>query len=614
MEIEQLEIQDYLSQCAPLNKLQKEELNLLVNSLEISYIRQGQELLKLGESNYTLFLIRSGALAVYDKSDQLVGQYSAGEWAGYKSALSGGEITMTIKAAEDSLLYCVPANYLMQLMQQNKFIAEYFSQQKTVRLRRAIKDIRNSGDTILVTTPVRELVHGQPLLVEHTDSICDVAKAMSNTGYTIALIMKQNALTGIVTDRAYCTKVAAKDLSLDKAVSEIMTLDPLTIEADELGSEALLMMAKYNIRHIPVVDAGHVIGVVTATDLIRQQSHNSIYLINEIHRAADIKELVSLAKQIPNTLLSLVENSLTAYDVGNLISSIGVAITRRLIKFAQVELGDAPVDFAWIIAGSMARKEQTAVSDQDNALILSDDYSEQKHSAYFKNLSQIVCDGLNDCGYVYCPGDVMATNSKWRQPQKVWQGYFNKWINEPEPMALMHASIFFDLRCVFGKKSLLKEVQDDMLLKTKDNSIFLSHLARNALKFKPPIGLFRHFVMEDDGHEDKALNLKKRGVVPIIDLARVFALSAGVSVINTQDRLQAASVAGVLSKDGMGDVRDALEFISTVRLQQQSIQSRQSREVDNYVSPEILSPLERRHLKDAFDVVRTMQAILEQHY
>lgn len=614
MEIEQLEIVDYLSQCAPLNKLEKQDLNQLAHALEISYSQKGQTLLNIGENNYTLFLIRSGALAVYDKDEQLTGQHSAGEWVGYKSALGDGEVTMGVRAVEDTLIYRIPANLLNQLMKKYAFMAEYFSQQKHLRIRSATQDIRQAGDTVLVTTPVLELVHGQPLLVEVTDSIREVAKAMSSAGYTVALVMQQHVLVGIVTDRAYCTKVVAKELSVDQPVSQIMTAKPLTIDARRPGSEALLMMAQYNIRHIPVLDDGVVKGVVTATDLIRQQSHNSIYLINEIHRAGDLEELVALAKQIPNTLLSLVENSLAAYDIGNLVSSIGEAIVQRMIKFAQDELGQAPVGFAWIIAGSMARNEQTAVSDQDNGLILSDDYVEAEHGSYFEKLSNIVCDGLNECGYVYCPGNVMASNPKWRQPQKVWKKYFEKWINQPEPKALMYASIFFDLRCAYGDETLLQSVREDMLSKTKSNEIFLANLTANALHFKPPIGLFRNFVMEDNGHEEKALDMKKRGVVPITDLARVFALSAGLSEINTQDRLEAASKAGVLSKEGMSDLRDALEFIATVRLQHQSLQSKRAEEVDNYVSPEILSPLERRHLKDAFDVVRLMQDILKQRY
>jgi len=614
MEIEQLEIRDYIAQCAPLNKLQDDELNRVVHALEISYSRSGEELLRLGENNHTLFLIRSGALAVTDAEGNIKGQYGAGDWVGYRSLLNDGEITLAIKAIEDTLLYRVPGNVFLQLFRQYDFISEYFSQQKPQRLRSAIEDIRDSGNSALITNTVSELVHGKPLLVEENDSVQSVAKAMQEAGYTIALVMNQKKLTGIVTDRAYCTKVVANNLSLDLPIKKIMTERPLTLSADASGSDALLMMAKHNIRHIPVIREEQIVGVITATDLIRQQSHNSIYLINEINRSGSVAELVVLARQIPNTLMNLVENSLTAYDIGRLISSIGVAINRQMIKIVQQEIGEAPVSFAWIVAGSMARNEQTAVSDQDNGIILSDDYNAEEHAEYFTQLSAKVCDGLNDCGYVYCPGNVMASNEKWRQPVKVWKTYFNKWIDEPEPMALMQSSIFFDLRCVFGDKELLAEVREPVLNKTKDNSIFLGLLAANALKFRPPIGLFRNFVMEDNGHEEKALNMKKRGLTPIVDLARVYALSSGLTEINTQQRLMAASEAGVLSHDGMSDLKDALEFISTVRLQHQMLQVKKSLPIDNYVFPEILSTLERRHLKDAFDVVRTMQTVLEQRY
>ena len=105
--------------------------------------------------------------------------------------------------------------------------------------------------------------------------------------------------------------------------------------------------------------------------------------------------------------------------------------------------------------------------------------------------------------------------------------------------------------------------------------------------------------------------MKKRGVVPIIDLARVYALRAGTSIINTQERLVAATEAGVLSSQGQADLRDAFEFISTVRLNHQAKQIENGKEADNYVSPEELSSLERRHLKDAFEIVSTLQTAME---
>ena len=354
--------------------------------------------------------------------------------------------------------------------------------------------------------------------------------------------------------------------------------------------------------------------MVTATDLMRQQSNSVIYLINEIRRATHIDELRTLSMQVPAAMASLVKSSLTAYDTGHAISSIGEAIIRRLLEMGEQQLGPAPVPYAWIVAGSLARNEQAAHSDQDSCLILSDDYDTGSHGAYFEQLSRSVGDGLNACGYGYCPGDVMASNPKWRQPTGIWRQYFNEWIHQPEPKALMYASIFFDLRCVHGDAGLLSALQAHVLEQTQGNSIFLAHMAANALQYQPPLGLFRHLVLEKTGAEEKALDMKKRGVMPVIDLARVYALSAGLADLNTQDRLEAAAGAGVLSSGGMADLRDAFEFIGAVRLQHQAAQIENGELPDNFVPPGQMSALERKHLKDAFAVVADIQAAMAQRY
>ena len=612
MEIEQLEIRDYLALCPPLDRLGEAVLDEITQQLEISYTRRGRELLKIDEINNTLYLIRTGAMAVYDAEGNLQGQFCEGDWVGYRSLLSDGKIGLSVRAVEDSLLYMIPADIFNKLCEEHPFFKNFFSMKKQERLRNAINDMQKGYSNNLSATTVKDLIHRHPLITDESTSIAQVAREMTDEGYTVMLITRQGQLIGIVTDRAYCTKVASNNISLQQPISDIMTDNPLTITIENLASDALLMMARHNIRHLPVMEREKIIGVVTATDLIRYQSHNTLYLINEIHRAENIHELQAFSHQLPATFVSLVNHNLATYDIGHAISSVGGAINQRLLQFAEKKLGPPPVPYAWIVAGSLARNEQTVFSDQDNAIILSDDYEASLHGEYFEQLSQMVSDGLNTCGYHYCPGNVMATNPKWRQPVSSWHQYFNKWIDEPEPMALMYSSIFFDLRCVYGDASLLEEVQEKIYKRSRISSIFLGLLTANALKYTPPIGFFRNFVLEKTGEEKKALDLKKRGTVPIIDLARVYALSAGDPALHTQDRLEAGCKAGKLSQDGMEDLKDALEFITSVRLRHQAYQISNGLELDNFVVPEQLTSLERRHLKDAFDVVHTIQSVMAQ--
>lgn len=614
MEIEHLEIRDYLSKCAPFDELDAEMLDRVTMSLEIIYRRAGETLLDIGDANDKLFLVRKGTLDIFDPEGNLHNRIEAGDWTGYRSLLENVRVYMRVTMIEDSLLYLVPGPLFLEICEKYQGVHDYFAKKKALRLRKAIQMLRGEENNSLVASHVRDLIYGKPLIVDKSITIREAAQLMTEKEVTAMLIMDADKLSGIVTERAYCTHVAARAMPLDRPVAEIMTTGLITIDADTLGSDALLTMARHHVRHLPVMDHGEVVGLITATDLIRRQSHNTLYIINQIHRAATVEELAELSRQLPAMLVALVSASLSAHDTAHAISSVGEAITQRLIKMARTRLGEPPVKFAWIAAGSLARFEQTVHSDQDNGIILADDYDEARHGDYYRQLAQFVSDGLNACGYIYCPGNVMATNDQWRQPLAVWRRYFSGWIDQPEKKALMYVSIFFDLRCLCGEASLLYELQREVLEKTRGNTIFLAYMAANALQHRPPLGFFRNFVIDKSGGEEAGLEMKRRGVTPIVDLARVYALSAGLTELNTRDRLEAAAKAGVLSPTGMEDLIDAYEFISATRLQHQMRQVRAGVKPDNLVPPAELSTLERRHLKDAFDVVGTLQSSLESRF
>jgi CBS domain-containing protein len=264
--------------------------------------------------------------------------------------------------------------------------------------------------------------------------------------------------------------------------------------------------------------------------------------------------------------------------------------------------------------GSQARRELTAHSDQDNALLLSDDYNDATHGEYFEQLARFISDGLNACGFYYCPGNVMATNDEWRQPLANWQKYFSRWVDTPEPKALLLACNFFDIRCIHGDATLFSQLQDFALRKARANRIFLAHLAANALNMRPPLGFFRQFVLIHDGEHDDSFDIKLRGIMPIVELARLYALSEGLSEVNTYERLQAAAQSPSLSREGSENLHDALSLIALLRLQHQASQYLQGLEMDNFIKPGELSALECQHLKDAFAVISELQAVVAQRY
>jgi len=614
MEIESLEIYDFLSVCNPLSKLSENQLKELALSIEITYTPRGEIILVPNTENKWLYLIRSGAVERTDNNHGLVARFSEKDFFGHRAIERGGNIENKVTALEDSLFYLIPDKIYFKLMELNKDFRSYFHQTKNKRLRSALNDIQTQENNILHSSRVKDLQHQTVLKISTDKTIQETAKLMSSKKITAALVVENNEIKGIVTDRVFCTKVVAQNYNPELKISSIMTENLITISSQDTGLDAMLIMARHNIRHLPVVDAGEIKGLLTATDLIHHQSHNPIYVVNEIHKAQCIQDLKKISAQLPTALCKLVDAGLKAHDISYSISSVGRAITQKLIKMGIEKLGKPPVAFAFLVAGSLARNDQTVHSDQDNGMLLSDDYKQEIHGKYFKELAVFISNGLNDCGYVYCPGEVMATNDNWRQPYTTWLSYFKKWIHTPEPKALMYSSIFFDLRCIFGDQTLLNKLHDEIKKMITENKMFLAFMSANSTQNKPPLGLFRRFVLEKHGSETKALNMKKRGIMPCTDIARVFALDAGVSQINTRERFRLAYDKKVISKEAYRDLTDAYDFLSMVRLKHQVLKIRNQQEADNYVEPIELSSLERRHLKDAFEIVSTYQDVLSNKY
>ena len=202
----------------------------------------------------------------------------------------------------------------------------------------------------------------------------------------------------------------------------------------------------------------------------------------------------------------------------------------------------------------------------------------------------------------------MATNPRWCQPLRVWRDYFKSWIAKPDPMAQMLASVMFDLRPIGGEASLFDSLQSDTLKAASANSIFTAHMISNSLKQQPPLGLLGGLATIRSGEHRNQLDLKLNGVVPVVDLGRIYTLQGQLRPVNTRARLEAAIQAGVLSKSGGADLLDAYDLIATLRLEHQAAQIKAGNKPGNHINPSELSDFERSHLRDAFAVVKTMQA------
>jgi CBS domain-containing protein len=208
----------------------------------------------------------------------------------------------------------------------------------------------------------------------------------------------------------------------------------------------------------------------------------------------------------------------------------------------------------------------------------------------------------------------MAINPRWCQPLSVWKQYFDRWVAAPEPQELLNATIFFDFRCGFGKEQLADNLRDHLNRSMKGQDLFLFHLARQCTETRVPLSFFKNFIVERDGQHKNRLDIKRQGLTPFVDFARVLALKSGLKETNTLARLKVLMAAGEIQTDLWSAASEAYELQMQQRLVHQLKQIEAGILPDNYIDPADLSDLERRMLKDAFAVIERLYSVLNRLY
>jgi len=584
----------------PYDSLPRDELKRVIARFQPRPLKAGSKIYALNELLPGLFLIMDGSVEVRDSSGSLISQLFARNTLGERGLLADGRAATNATALTDVLLLLLPSAEFRRLMNDYPVYSRFFTRGKAGDNRRADLTLRKVSD--LMSSP--------PLVCSLRDTVQQAARMMRDRRVSSLGVVDDDRLVGIITTGDLAARVLAEGLNpASTPVAAVMTSSPVGLEDTALVSDVLNLMLERKIAHLPILDGDQMIGMVTQTDLTRYLAISAASMVGEISNAAGAADLPKVTARIPQLLVQLVGGNHAHEVVTRLVTDVADAVTRRLIALAEDRLGPPPVPYLWLACGSQGRQEQTGVSDQDNCIFIEDSFK-QSHRPWFQELARFVSEGLDACGYVFCPGDMMATNLRWCQPVSVWRSYFRQWIQTPEPMAQMLASVMFDLRPISGKFSLFEELQAQTLEQSSQNSIFVAHMIGNSLKHAPPLGLLRGFATIRSGDHRNQIDMKHNGVVPVVDLGRVYALTGRLTAVNTRARLLTAEEAGIISESGARDLIAAYDLIAELRLRNQAAQVKAGGTPNNYLGPYDLGDFERSHLRDAFVVVRTMQSAL----
>ncbi len=600
------DIARFLHEHPPFSQLPFEQVRRVTDLIQIEYFpAEYNILIQDGPRAEFLYVLRRGSVDTQRQGEagiETVDTLGEGETFGANSLIKEMPPALTVRTREETLAYLIPAATFKKLLADYPAFARFFASSAVERLGSTLQAHQSTSPELFQTT-LGDLIGRTVVSIAPEATVREAAQMMR--AQNISCLVVEGTPPGILTDRDLRNRVVAAGLSDTTPVRQVMTSPARTMPAESLVFEGLLVMLERGYHHLPVTDNGHIIGLVTHTDILRHQSRSPVFLARQLQRARSLTELQAYADQVTATVGSLLHAGAHVSDIGRVVAVAHDSLVIRLLRDAEKELGPPPVPYAWLVLGSEGRYEQTLRTDQDNALVYADD-APRDAETYFAALSERVVEGLVACGFPRCPGDVMATNPRWRQPLHVWQRQFRDWILSPDEQALLHVAIFFDYRQVCGTldaEGALRPIID----LARDQHLFLGRLASAALSHQAPLGFFRQFVTERQGSRRDLLDLKLRGTALVVDLARLFALEAGCAATNTLTRIQRAAASGLLSETGAEDLAAAFELLSLQRLRHQVTQIARGETPNNIVSIAEMTPLERRQVKDALRVVETVQ-------
>jgi CBS domain-containing protein len=602
------EVTRFLQEHPPFDALDADEVERVAAAAASELHRAGTTIFSQGAGPVEhLWVVRAGAVEiVFD--GRVLDLLGEGELFGHASMLSGLPTGFEARAGEDTVCYRIPAEVAQEPLSRPaglRYVA------------RSLLDISNQtpahpGAAVATEPgvdpplqPVGSLLRSDPVVCRPDTTIREAAELMTAAHATSAVIDLGDGSLGILTDHDLRTRVVANGLTGEVAVSAAMSAPAYTCPPDRLGGDVLLDMLDRGFRHFPVVSATRtVMGVIEEIDLVAAQTRSSFYLRRRIARAQTVPELVDAARDLRPTVLAMHDAHVAPANVAAVYSVVVDALTRRILELTVTEAPEVGAEFAWLALGSQARREALPSSDVDSAIVWFDAPDEVKPR--LDAIATTTVARLEECGLQADAHGATASDPRFVRSLASWERAVQSWIADPtQEKALVLVSVLVDSRPVWGLHTGTP-IADSFRL-APGNPALLRLLARFALSHRPPTGFFRGLVVEPTGEHRGRLDLKQRGVVPIVDLARWAGMAAGVTSASTSERLRAAASAGTLSATHAQTLEDAFTLIMDLRVEHQVQQLRAGEEPDDFIKPATLSRLTRSYLREAFRAVASVQ-------
>lgn len=623
-------IANFLKDYEPFNYLTHEELILVSSSIKVINLEKNKALFKIDDKLHdSFYVVASGVVHlsfVADAEETLLNKCYPGDIFGLRPFFAKNNYMMTAKAREDCIIYAVPINVFKPFVSLNSSVLDFLLESFATNTKNSFdKENRNNliTDSIYNEHTSGEIQYFQSLSYNKTplkiavNSIAkDVAQLMTDNLSNSAIVIENGLPVGIVTDTDFRSKIANARFPLNSTINKIMSSPVITVPENVSVAEAQLLLLKYNVSHLCVTvdgtDKAEIKGVISEHDLVVAQSNNPGVLIKETKRAITPKELKQVREKLTELIQTSIAKNIPLPHVYNIAGEIIFAINKRAVELSILDLGSPPARFCWLSIGSQGRKEQLLLTDQDSFLIF-EDVAEEKYKEvkdYFLKLAKRTTAILEKVGYSYCPYNHMASNMFLCKSLTDWIKQYNSWIKTPGEKSNEISSIFFDYEMVFGEQKL-EDTITEVIFSNSKNNLFFDYLGNDALRKSAPLNFFKKFTVEEEGENKGKFDVKTKALMPLIDGARLFALSLKLRGINnTYLRFKQLAISDPKYSEIYLNCAEAFLTLSKFR----TLEGLKNDSPGDFINLEELSKADKEKLKNALSPMRDLEELIKDRF
>ena len=597
----------FISNIHPFNNLNTFELDDLVEDLDIVYFK-ANSIVQAQDSNpeFLYFVLKGLIQEIND--DEVLSVYSKGEIFDSVSLIKNHSKNSFV-AIEESICYALKKERFMQILSSNQQLENYFFQSISDKLNNNILNEKNKDMANIMIAKVKDAKVHKAVVVDTNKTIYEAATIIKQEKIPTLLLKDEDGEMYIVTDSDFRQKVILNRMDYDDLVVKIASKGLIYINEDDFLFNAQLQMAKHGLKRVVVKnDHDEIVGILDQISLSSFFATNTFAVSNQIINAETLDELKEASHSFIKIIKSLNAKGVKIEFISKLINQLNKKLLDKLYKIlAPKELiGKSCL----VVMGSEGRAEQILRTDQDNALIISDDCSISEEK--LREFTHLFTETLVDFGFPRCEGNIMVSNPYWCRKQSDFKELIYEWVNSPSGDNFMNIAIFYDALCVSGDIEIIKELKNYLFKISSNSQSFYTNFARVINSFDVPLGFFDGFVFnsKDEKHKDE-IDIKRGGIFIIVQGIRSLSIQNRVLNTNTIKRINSLKELKVLDDESAKELIMAFNILNSLKLKASLEKLDKKEKIDNFVNPNRLTIMEKDLLKESFKIVNRLKKRLE---